>query len=104
MEFTVNDALLVGENPPFHSPARRTFESVLRWLLRMDNQPALMLLQFYAYFQASGDGVTKGLFYKEPEAQFTTFAHVSSFSFSFWGLTVWLPQGGRVMSVGRPWG
>ena len=78
VEFTINDARLDIDNPRFTSPERRTFEQLLRWLLLMDNRPAVMLLQVYPWFQASGDGVIKGLFYKEPEAQFTTLAHVRS--------------------------
>ncbi|PSC73416.1 hypothetical protein C2E20_3417 [Micractinium conductrix] len=60
---------------PFNSPSRRAFEQLIRRLLALPGRPAVMLLHHYAWWMSKGDGLWGGLFYKEPEAQHTTFAH-----------------------------
>lgn len=81
-------ALFVQES--FDSPIRRTYEQVLRRLLRMPSTPAVLLLQAYPWWQAFGDGVTEGLFYREPENELTVLGQVRP-----------APQAGRLQPRAR---
>jgi hypothetical protein len=73
LEFTVNEK----SNAPYTSPERRSYEQLIRRLLKLPGRPAIMLLHHYGYWEAAGDGLDRGLFYREPEEQLTAFAHVS---------------------------
>jgi hypothetical protein len=72
VEFTVNDSPTA-----FTSSARTSFEEMLRRLLAYPSSPAVVLLHHYPWWKAEGDGLTRGLFYREPEGQLTTFSQVS---------------------------
>lgn len=76
VEFAIND--MVPSQPwlLYNSSERRAYEGIVRHLLRMPRAPALLLLHVYPFNQAGGDGVTEGLFYREPEGQLTVLAHV----------------------------
>ena len=63
---------------PYTSPERRSYEQLIRRLLKLPGRPAVMLLHHYGYWEAAGDGLDRGLFYREPEGQLTAFAHVSA--------------------------
>lgn len=69
VEFTVNDSPTA-----FTSSARTSFEEMLRRLLAYPSSPAVVLLHHYPWWKAEGDGLTRGLFYREPEGQMTTFS------------------------------
>lgn len=70
LEFTVNES----PKAPYTSPERRSYEQLIRRLLKLPGRPAVMLLHHYAYWEAHGDGLDRGLFYREPEGQLTAFA------------------------------
>lgn len=58
----------------YSSSERRAYEQVLRHVLRLPKAPAVLMLQVYPWHQGGGDeGVTAGLFYREPEGQQTVF-------------------------------
>lgn len=59
------------------SPHRRSYEQVLRRLLRLPSKPAVLLLQTYAWWFSHGDGIPEGLYYKEPEIEMTVLGQVS---------------------------
>ena len=61
----------------YNSVGRRGFEQLLRRLQAMPSQPSLLLLQLYPWWQAFGDGVTQGLYYREPENQMTVLGQAS---------------------------
>lgn len=63
--------------PSYNSAVRRGFEQLLRRLQAMPSQPSLLLLQLYPWWQAFGDGVTHGLYYREPENQMTVLGQAS---------------------------
>lgn len=63
--------------PQYNSVGRRGFEQLLRRLQAMPSQPSLLLLQLYPWWQAFGDGVTQGLYYREPENQMTVLGEAS---------------------------
>ena len=50
---------------------------VLRRLLRMPSAPALLLLMSYPWWQSYGDGISAGLFYREPETELTVLGQAS---------------------------
>ena len=49
---------------------------VVRQLLSYPSQPAVLLLHMYAWWEARGDGLDRGLFYHPPEQDLTLFSHV----------------------------
>jgi len=55
---------------------RRTYERLLRRILSQPSQPALALVNYYAWLLAAGDGKRQGLFYGGPEPQFNELAQV----------------------------
>ena len=99
VEFSAND-------PPtsYTSSARHSYEELLRKLLdplpdltgkgsdgsdssgngssgggnssSVRHQPAVVLLHHYPWFKATGDGVNRGLYYREPEHQLTMYSYV----------------------------
>lgn len=69
VEFTANDS-----PSAWTSRGKKGFESLLRTLLALPGQPAVVLLHHYPWFKATGDGANAGLFYREPEGQLTTFS------------------------------
>ncbi|KAL4854367.1 hypothetical protein ACK3TF_004885 [Chlorella vulgaris] len=58
----------------FDSFERREYEQLLRRVLRLPSQPAVVLLHSYAWLLAAGDGVTEGSFYTNTEGQLATLA------------------------------
>lgn len=56
--------------------AQHTLAQVVRQLLSYPSQPAVVLLHTYAWWEARGDGLDRGLFYHPPEQDLTLFAHV----------------------------
>jgi len=77
LEFAVNDKA----DAEFNSPPRRAYEQLVRKLLQLPSKPAVVLLHHYAWWMSSGDGKQQGLFYSEPEGQYTVLAHVRVPSF-----------------------
>jgi hypothetical protein len=73
VEFTYNEP----EDEPFDSPPRRGYEELLRKLLRLPGQPAVLMLHHYAWWFTYGDGLDYGLYYRAGEAQLQVFANVS---------------------------
>ncbi|KAI7839286.1 hypothetical protein COHA_006984 [Chlorella ohadii] len=71
LEFTVNERA----EAPMTSPERRSYEQVIRQLLGYPSQPAVLLLHTYAWWEARGDGLDRGLFYHPPEQDLTLFSH-----------------------------
>ncbi|KAL4423959.1 hypothetical protein ABPG75_001260 [Micractinium tetrahymenae] len=71
LEFAINDKADV----PFASPHRKAYEQLIRRLLALPGQPAVVLLHHYAWWMAAGDGAKGGLFYRQPEGQHTILAH-----------------------------
>jgi hypothetical protein len=71
VEFSANDS-----PAPWPARGRQAYEQLLRALLALPGQPAVVLLHHYPWHKAAGDGATEGLFYIEPELQLTTFAQV----------------------------
>ena len=63
--------------PSYNSVERRAFEQLLRQVQSIPSQPSVLLLQVYPWWQAFGDGVTHGLFYREPESEMTVMAQAS---------------------------
>ena len=55
---------------------RHAYEWLLRDLLALPGNPAVVILHSYRWWRAAGDGQTEGLFYMEPEPQLELFAHV----------------------------
>lgn len=56
--------------------AQHILAQVVRQLLSYPSQPAVVLLHTYAWWEARGDGLDRGLFYHPPEQDLTLFAHV----------------------------
>lgn len=52
--------------------------AMLRRMLQRPSQPTLLLLQYYPWMRSFGDGVTQGLYYREPETEMTVIGQVSS--------------------------
>lgn len=71
MEFSVNDP-----TTSFTSSGRHSYEALLRQLLSLPSRPAVVLLHHYPWWKAAGDGLSSGLFYREPEGQLNTFSYV----------------------------
>ncbi|KAI3428300.1 hypothetical protein D9Q98_006679 [Chlorella vulgaris] len=71
LEFSANERA----DAPFTSLERRSFEQLIRRLLQYPGRPAILLLHHYAWWEAPGDGVDRGLFYRQPEGQLTEMAH-----------------------------
>lgn len=71
VEFAINDKADV----PLNSPQRKAYEQLIRRLLALPGQPAVVLLHHYAWWMSTGDGRKGGLFYREPEGQHTAMAH-----------------------------
>ncbi|KAL4854370.1 hypothetical protein ACK3TF_004888 [Chlorella vulgaris] len=70
VEYTMNE----NRTAEFDSLERREYEQLLRRVLRLPGQPAVVLLHSYAWLLAAGDGVTEGLFYTNTEGQLATLA------------------------------
>lgn len=71
LEFTLNEA-------PFAemaSPERKYFELLLRRLLASPAAPAVLVLHHYGWWEAAGDGLDRGLFYREPESALSALSH-----------------------------
>lgn len=71
-------------------------------------RPAVLLLNHYAWWHAGGDGRAAGLFYPEPEGQFTTLGHyydlpVLSLRAAAWREMAAGRPGFQVCVVGFPW-
>ena len=62
----------------YASRQRRTYEQMLRRMLQRPSQPTLLLLQYYPWMRSFGDGVTQGLYYREPETEMTVIGQVST--------------------------
>jgi hypothetical protein len=69
VEFAINDE--ASKEVSYASPQRRTYEQMLRRMLQRPSQPTLLLLQYYPWMRSFGDGVTQGLYYREPETEMT---------------------------------
>ena len=61
----------------YASPQRRTYEQMLRRMLQRPSQPTLLLLQYYPWMRSFADGVTQGLYYREPETEMTVLGQAS---------------------------
>ena len=70
VEFTFNE---MG-NLQYTTPQRRGFEQLLRKLASLPGAPAVLVLHHYAWWHAGGDGVKRGLYYRQAEQQLTTMA------------------------------
>lgn len=70
LEFAVNDQHDADET----SIQRRSYEFMLRSVLRVASQPAVVLLNHYSWYLARGDGVSSGLFFSGPESSFNDLA------------------------------
>lgn len=66
---------------------RRPYEQLLRSLLRLPSNPAVLMLQVYPWWRSARDGIPEGLYYREPEIEKTVLAQVSC------GLCAWPPAG-----------
>lgn len=86
LEFTVNEQW----DAKYNSTERRSFEQLLRRLLARKRPPAVVILHHYAWWYSPGDGVDRGLFYREPESALSVFSNVSC------GLS-------RYITLGRVW-
>lgn len=73
-EFTYNDAI----DAAYTSDGRRTYEHLLRKLLKLGSAPAVIQLHHYAWWLNDGDGLDRGLFYRPTEPQLQVFANVSA--------------------------
>ena len=73
MEFTYNEPADVL----FNTPQRKGFEQLLRKLLQLPSQPAVVMLHHYAWWFNQGDGASYGLFYRPAENQLGVFGEVS---------------------------
>jgi hypothetical protein len=71
IEYTINE----NSTAPMTSLERRSYEHVVRQLLRLGSRPAVLLLHHYSWW---GGHQPRGLFHKNPEADLTLFSHVSS--------------------------
>ena len=95
VEFSANDSPTT-----YTSQARHSYEGLLRKLMgrspdrldggggggrgssastgdgRIEHQPAVVLLHHYPWYKAAGDGLDKGLYYREPEHQLTMYSYV----------------------------
>ncbi len=69
---------LLSHQVSYASPQRRTYEQMLRRMLQRPSQPTLVLLQYYPWMRSFGDGVTQGLYYREPETEMTVLGQVST--------------------------
>eukprot|EP00775_Hariotina_reticulata_P012114 gene12114-12253_t len=69
VDYTVNDEVLVDIN--MNNPQRRPLERLLRKLLAMPNNPAVLLLHSYAWFRAD---MGVGLFFNNAERDFSELA------------------------------
>ena len=72
LEFSVNER----SDAPFQSIERRSYEQLLRRLLALPGRPAVIMLHHYGWWEAAGDGLDRGLYYRQPEADLTTLAQV----------------------------
>jgi len=72
VELAVNDMREASTT----SLQRRTYERLLRRILSQPSQPALALVNHYAWLLAAGDGQKQGMFYGGPESQFNELAQV----------------------------
>ncbi|KAL4452446.1 hypothetical protein ABPG75_008108 [Micractinium tetrahymenae] len=70
VEFAVNDQRDAAET----SIQRRSYEFMLRSVLRVASQPAVILLNHYSWFLSKGDGRREGLFFSGPESTFNDLA------------------------------
>ncbi|KAI7842255.1 hypothetical protein COHA_003896 [Chlorella ohadii] len=70
VEFTFNEA----PELPYTSPNRRSFEALLRKLLRMPRSPAVVVLHHYGWYHSAGDGISAGLYYRAAETHLSTMA------------------------------
>ncbi|KAL4419481.1 hypothetical protein ABPG77_008283 [Micractinium sp. CCAP 211/92] len=71
LEFTVNEQW----DAKYNSTERRSFEQLLRRLLARKRPPAVVILHHYAWWYSPGDGVDRGLFYREPESALSVFSN-----------------------------
>lgn len=72
LEFTVNEQW----DAEYNSTERRSFEQLLRRLLARKHQPAVLILHHYGWWNSPGDGVDRGLFYRQPESALSVFSNV----------------------------
>lgn len=61
----------------YTSKQRRRYEQLLRRLLLLRSQPAVVLLQAYTWWCSFGDGILQGLYYREPEIEMTVLGQVT---------------------------
>lgn len=78
----------------YASPSRRYYEQVVRRLLRMPTNPAVLLLHYYPWWRSPGDGVAEGLYYREPETEMTVLGQVGRL----------LKRPARLHASGNAWG
>ena len=71
IEYTINE----NSTAPMTSLERRSYEHVVRQLLRLGSRPAGLLLHHYSWW---GGHQPRGLFHKNPEADLTLFSHVGA--------------------------
>ncbi|PSC68081.1 hypothetical protein C2E20_8267 [Micractinium conductrix] len=106
LEFSVNER----SDAPFQSIERRSYEQLLRRLLALPGRPAVIMLHHYGWWEAAGDGLDRGLYYRQPEADLTTLAQYYDVpAVSVRAATYHLMQAGvrkfkvnRVAMAGRP--
>ncbi|KAL4450123.1 hypothetical protein ABPG77_010792 [Micractinium sp. CCAP 211/92] len=70
VEFAVNDQHDADET----SIQRRSYEFMLRSVLGVASQPAVVLLNHYSWYLSRGYGVSSGLFFSGPESAFNDLA------------------------------
>lgn len=92
VEFTYND----HENP-YDSPVRRGFEQLLRKLLALPGQPAVVMVHYYSWWFTYGDGLDRGLYYYPGADQMSVFADYYDFPVVNMRAAVW-----RLMQAGAP--
>jgi hypothetical protein len=72
VEFAYNDIA------PIEWARQRSYEQLLRKSLALPSQPAVLLLNHYAWWQASAEGATEGAFHARIEHMLSTLASVGA--------------------------